>query len=165
VKCLRGLCRDPLHCSDLVILDDGLKPGRFINWEFMQGKLAQSHSHNLIIFMKFTALTGFSHIVAPQVDIWYLCSATLRRSRGAGLLECEKRFKRSARFRFSIMRSMTLALCVTSCSTFPVVVTSEQGIGYKLTRKVRSHKYHVKGRFGVNKCCWSATFNSGSTRV
>jgi hypothetical protein len=83
---------------------------------FLIGSLCRASRRNQLPqpnhLHKVTALTGFSHTAASQVNIRYLCGAALRRSRGAGLPDCEKRFERSARSRFSIMRSVTSALCV-----------------------------------------------------
>ena len=111
-----------------------------------------------------TAVTGFSHTAASQENFWYLCSAALRRSRGVQQPGCESHLERSAWFCFSIMRSMASALCVTSCSVLPVVVTFGRGMGCKLTEKTRHRRTRVEGRFRVNKRCLSATFNGGPIR-
>jgi hypothetical protein len=44
------------------------------------------------------------------------------------------------------------------------MITYGQGIGCKLTGKIRRHKHRIETRFKVNKHCWSTTFNSGPTR-
>jgi hypothetical protein len=94
-----------------------------------------------------TVLIGLSQTAASQMNIWYLCGAALRRSRGAGLPECENQLKRSARFRFSIARSVASALCVTDCSALPVVITCGRGIGCRLTGKARRGRVECRSEW------------------
>jgi hypothetical protein len=131
----------------------------------MHGKPSRSYSRHPIILTESRFKPAFSYTAASQESTRYLCGAAHSRSRGAGLPECENHLKGSARFcfRFSVVRFVASALCVTNCSALPIMITRGRGIGCKLTRKARSGRHRLEGRFGVNKCCWSATFEGGPT--
>jgi hypothetical protein len=116
-----------------------------------------NHSHRAMV------PTDFSRTVAPQGTVRYLCGAAFRRSRGAELLDYEKSSRENRQARFSIMRSVASALSVTNNSALSVVCRREIGCNF-MGEAMRRRRY-AEDRFAVSRRYWSATFNSGPTRL